>query len=328
YMAQLEEALAGRRPDYLVVHHAEPDHAGSIGAFLDKYPGTQIVATAGAVNILKLYIDMDLDNALIVKDGDTLPLGEHTLHFLTAPMVHWPEVMMSFDSATGTLFSADAFGKFGTPDTAEKWDDEARRYYFNIVGKFGSQVQAILKKEAGLDIKRICPLHGPVLTEDLPYYIDKYEIWSSYEPEDPRPFIAYATVYGHTREAAFTLRDMLKDMGAGECGITDLARDDMAEAIANAFRYGKLVLLAPSMDGGVMPCMEDFLHHLKNKNFKNRDAGLVENASFGPSAARTMKGILEEMKDIRILEPVVTIRGAVKGEDETALRALAGSLMP
>ncbi len=327
YMANLEAALGGRKPDYLVVHHAEPDHAASLQAFLDKYPDTQIVATSRALNILSHYFTADLSGALAVGEGDTLSLGSHELHFVMAPMVHWPEVMMTYDSTDKVLFTADAFGKFGSLDVDEEWDCEARRYYFNICGKFGTQVQALLQKVTKLDIQIICPLHGPVLTEDLGYYLGKYDTWSRYAVEDEQPFIAYASIYGNTEKVAYKLKDMLEERGCGEVEIMDLARDDISEALENAFRYGKLVLCASSLDGGVVSQMNDFLHHLMAKNYQNRTVALVQNGSFGPSAARTMRGLLEQMKDITIIEPEVTIWGAMKDSDLPALEALADALV-
>ncbi len=326
YMANLEAALDGRTPDYLVVHHAEPDHAASLGAFLDRYPDTQIVATQKALDVLKLYFDIEACATMAVSEGDKLSLGTHELTFIMAPMVHWPEVMFSYDSADKALFSADAFGKFGTLDVEEEWDCEARRYYFNIVGKFGPQVQKALKKVAQFDVEIICPLHGPILKEDLPFYLGKYETWSTYAVEDPQPFIVYASLYGNTEKVAYKLKDMLEAKGVGEVEIMDLARDDTSEALENAFRYGKLVLCAASLNGGVVPCMEDFLRHLQAKNFQNRTVALIENGSFGPSANRTMGAILGEMKDINIIEPNITIKGKMKEDDVALLEALVDTL--
>ncbi len=290
FMANLERTLQGRTPDYLVIHHEEPDHAARLQVFLEQYPGVTIVTTAKALQILALYYRLENTATLAVKEGDTLSLGTHTLSFVMAPMVHWPEVMMSYDSTDKVLFSADAFGKFGALDVEEEWDCEARRYYFNIVGKFGPQVQAVLKKAAALDIQIICPLHGPILKENLGFYLGKYQTWSSYAVEDDIPFIAYASLYGNTAKAAHQLKALLEARGCGEVEIMDLARDDMSEALENAFRYGKLVLCASSLNGGVIPCMEDFLRHLLAKNFQNRTVALVENGSFCATAARTMKG--------------------------------------
>lgn len=327
FLSNLDQALEGRIPDYLVVQHVEPDHASSIRAFLDRYPGVQIVATAKALQMLPLYFECELTNTLAVKEGDKLSLGRHELTFLTAPMVHWPEVMVSYDSADKALFSADAFGKFGALDADEDWDCEARRYYFNIVGKYGPQVQALLKKVSHLDIRMICPLHGPVLKEDLGHYLEKYQIWSSYGVESEGVFIAYASLHGNTAEAAHKLKQILESKGCPKAAIADLAREDMAEALEDAFRYGRVVLCASSYNAGVVPCMEDFLHHLKGKNFQKRTVALVENGSWAPSAAKTMRSILEQMKDITILENIVTIRGTLKDSDLPALDALADAVL-
>lgn len=326
FLANLEAALAGRTPDYLVVHHVEPDHSSSIQAFLDRYPGVQVVATAKALQMLPLY-NIAPAHTMAVKEGDTLNLGRHVLSFVTAPMVHWPEVMMSYDQTDKVLFSADAFGKFGALDTREDWDCEARRYYFNIVGKYGPQVQALLKKAAGLDIQIICPLHGPVLKDELGHYLEKYQLWSSYTPESEGVFVAYASLHGNTAQAAALLKQLLEARGCPKVVLTDLARDDMSEALEDAFRYGKVALCASSYNAGVVPCMEDFLHHLKGKNYQKRTVALVENGSWAPSAAKTMRGILEQMKDITVLEPAVTIRGALKEGDRPALEALAEALL-
>lgn len=326
YLANLEGALGGKSPDYLVVSHVEPDHASSIDAFLQKYPNTRLVGNAKTFQMLALYFDRNFDNALVVKEGDTLSLGKHVLHFIMTPMVHWPEVMFTYDSFAKVLFSADAFGKFGALDADEDWTCEARRYYFNIVGKFGMPVQTVLKKAAALDIQIICPLHGPVLKENLSYYLDKYQIWSSYEPESEGIFIAYASLHGNTAGAARKLQELLTANGCPKVAIADLARDDMAEALEDAFRYGKIVLAASSYNGGVMPFMEDFLHHLKGKNYQKRTVALIENGSWAPSANKTMREILSQMKDIHILETSVTIKGAVKDADIKELEALAAEL--
>lgn len=326
YLANLEGALGGKSPDYLVVSHVEPDHASSIDAFLQKYPNTRLVGNAKTFQMLALYFDRNFDNALVVKEGDTLSLGKHVLHFIMTPMVHWPEVMFTYDSFAKVLFSADAFGKFGALDADEDWTCEARRYYFNIVGKFGMPVQTVLKKAAALDIQIICPLHGPVLKENLSYYLDKYQIWSSYEPESEGIFIAYASLHGNTAGAARKLQELLTANGCPKVAIADLARDDMAEALEDAFRYGKIVLAASSYNGGVMPFMEDFLHHLKGKNYQKRTVALIENGSWAPSANKTMREILSQMKDIHILETPVTIKGAVKDADIKELEALAAAL--
>lgn len=327
FLANLERELDGRTPDYLVVSHVEPDHASSIQAVVEKYPGIQLVGNAKTFPMLSLYFDLDLANAITVKEGDTLDLGHHKLTFVMAPMVHWPEVMVIYDSLDKVLFSADGFGKFGALDTDEDWDCEARRYYFNIVGKFGAQVQALLKKAAALDIQVICPLHGPILKETIGHVLEKYQIWSSYGVESEGVFIAYASLHGNTAEAAEQLAAILKEKGCPKVAITDLAREDMAEALEDAFRYGKVILAASSYNGGVAPFMEDFLHHLKAKNYQKRTIGLMENGSWGPTAARTMKGILETMKDITVVEPVVTIKGAVKESDKAAMMELAEAIL-
>ena len=328
FLANLRQALAGRQPDYLVVQHMEPDHSASIQALVEQYPDVQLVASAKALQMLSLYFPgLDLSRAAAVKEGDTLSLGRHELTFISAPMVHWPEVMMTYDKCDKVLFSADGFGKFGALDTDEAWDDEARRYYFNIVGKYGPQVQSVLKKAAGLDIRAICPLHGPVLKEDLGHYLDKYNIWSSYGVESEGVFIACASIHGHTAAAMEKLAEILKAKGCPKVAMADLTRDDTAKALENAFRYGKVVLAAASYNAGVMPAMEDFLHHLKGKNYQKRTVALVENGSWAPTAARTMREILGQTKDITVVEPAVTIRGALKDSDLPALEALAGAIL-
>ena len=328
FLANLRQALAGRQPDYLVVQHMEPDHAASIQALVEQYPDVQLVASAKALQMLPLYFTgLDLSRAVTVKEGDTLSLGRHELMFIAAPMVHWPEVMMTYDKCDKVLFSADGFGKFGALDTDEAWDDEARRYYFNIVGKYGPQVQSVLKKAAGLDIRAICPLHGPVLKEDLGHYLDKYNIWSSYGVESEGVFIACASIHGHTAAAMEKLAEILKAKGCPKVVMADLTRDDTAKALENAFRYGKVVLAASSYNAGVMPAMEDFLHHLKGKNYQKRTVALVENGSWAPTAARTMREILGQTKDITVVEPAVTIRGALKDSDLPALEALADAIL-
>ena len=327
YLENLEKALCGKCPDYLVVSHVEPDHASSVKAFLEKYPSATVVGNAKTFQMLALYFDLDFSNALTVKEGDILSLGKHELSFVMAPMVHWPEVMLTYDSFDKILFSADAFGKFGALNAQEPWDDEAARYYFNIVGKFGMPVQTVLKKAATLDIQIICPLHGPVLKENLSYYLDKYNIWSSYAPEKEGVFIAFASLHGNTAGAAGKLAEISREKGCPEAATLDLARDDMADALAKAFRYGKIVLAASSYNGGVMPYMEFFLHYLKGKNFQKRQVALIENGSWAPSAKKTMTDILSQMNGITITEPSVTIRGAVKEENIKELEALADELM-
>ncbi len=327
YLANLEKALDGRYPDYLVVSHVEPDHASSVQAFLDRYPETSLVGNAKTFQMLSLYFDLEHANTLTVKEGDVLSLGKHELHFVMAPMVHWPEVMLTYDSRDRVLFSADAFGKFGALDAQEDWLREARRYYFNIVGKFGMPVQTVLKKAAGLDIQIICPLHGPVLKENPGYYLEKYQLWSSYEPETEGVFIAFASLHGNTAQAARKLAEILREKGCPRVEVSDLARDDMTEALENAFRYGRVVLAASSYNGGVMPFMEDFLHHLKGKSFQKRQVALIENGSWAPSARKTMCDILSQMNGITLLEPSVTIRGSVKDENLAELETLAEELI-
>lgn len=326
FLANLEQALEGRPVDYLVVNHLEPDHASSIRAFVERYPQVRLVGNAKTFQMLPQYFDLDLSRAVTVKEGDTLSLGRHELHFVMAPMVHWPEVMMTYDATEKVLFSADAFGKFGALDVEEPWAEEARRYYFNIVGKFGANVQSVLKKAMGLDIQVICPLHGPVLRETIPQVIGLYDLWSRYEAESEGVLIAYASLHGNTAQAAKKLAEMLETAGT-PTQLMDLARCDTSLALSEAFRYGKVVLAASSYNGGVIPWMEDFLHHLLAKNYQKRILGLMENGSWGPSAVRTMKGVLAQMKELTIIEPAVTLRGAMKPGDMPALEALAKALM-
>ncbi len=328
WLAQIEEVLAGRTPGYLVISHLEPDHAGNIQKIAEKYPDMQLVGNPKTFAMLPQFFDMDVSGRCVtVKEGDTLSLGSHTLTFVMAPMVHWPEVMVAYESSEKVLFSADGFGKFGALDAKEAWVDEARRYYINIVGKYGAQVQALLKKAAALDIAVICPLHGPVLRENLGYYLEKYNTWSSYEPEEKGIVIAYASIHGNTAKAARKLASMLEERTDLPVKVYDLARADMPTVVAEAFRYDRLVLAAASYDGGVFPCMEDFLHHLKAKTYRNRKAGLLENGTWAPSAAQTMRGILEEMKGITLCEKVVSIRSTLKESDEAELAALAEELL-
>lgn len=327
FLQNLEKALAGRTPDYLVISHVEPDHASSVKAFLDKYPDTTLIGNAKTFPMLLQYFeDLSPKNTLTVKEGDALSLGKHELHFVMAPMVHWPEVMVTYDSCDKVLFSADGFGKFGALDVQEDWACEARRYYFNIVGKYGIPVAALLKKAAALDIQIICPLHGPVLKENLSYYLEKYQIWSSYQPESEGVFIAYASLHGNTREAALKLAELLKQRGCPKVVLTDLAREEISEAIEDAFRYGKMVLASPTYDGGIMPVMESFLAHLKAKAFQNRTVALIENGSWAPCAAKAMASVLSSMKDITLLDQTVTIRGALKESDTAQLEKLADAL--
>lgn len=327
FLENLERELGDRTPDYLVVSHVEPDHASSVKTLTERYPEMKLVGNTKTFQMLSLYFDLDLSGAVTVKDGDTLKLGRHELTFVTAPMVHWPEVMVSYDSCDKVLFSADGFGKFGALDADEDWDCEARRYYFNIVGKYGPQVQALMKKAAGLDIQVICPLHGPILKESIAHVVEKYQIWSSYGVESEGVFIAYTSFHGNTEDAAKKMAEILEKKGCPKVAISDLAREDMAEALEDAFRYGKIVLAAPSYNASVMPFMEDFLHHLQGKNYQKRTVALVENGSWAPSAAKSMRAILDQMKEITVIEPVVTIRGAFKESDIAALEAAADALL-
>ena len=328
WLDNLKAELNGKKPDYLVIHHMEPDHAGSIALFVENFPETTLVGNAKTFSMLPQFFDFEFEHKkLIVKEGDTLPLGSHTLTFVMAPMVHWPEVMVSYESSGKILFSADGFGKFGALDTEEDWACEARRYYFNIVGKYGAQVQALLKKASALDIQTICPLHGPILKENLGYYIDLYDTWSSYKPEAEGVFIAYASIHGNTAKAAKRFKEILEAKGAKKVAIADVSRDDIAECVEDAFKYEKIVLAASSYDAGVFAPMSDFLHHLQSKAWQNRDVAIIENGSWGPTAARTMKAVLETMKDIRVCDTVVTIRSTMKETDIPKLEALADELL-
>ena len=322
----LTEALGGRKVDYLVIQHLEPDHAGSIGRLLELYPDVTLVGNAKTFAMLPQFFDIDPDvKKLTVAEGDTLSLGSHTLTFVMAPMVHWPEVMVSYESTEKILFSADGFGKFGALDAEDEegWACEARRYYFNIVGKYGAPVQALLKKAANLDIQMICPLHGPILKEDLGYYIGLYDTWSSYKPENKGVLVAYASIHGNTAKVAEKFGEMLRERGVEKVVVSDLAREDMAEVIEDAFRYDRMVVAGASYDGGVFPCMQDFLHHLQSKAYQNRTVGIIENGSWGPTAGRTMKAILETMKNVTIVDPMVTIKSTMKDADIPALEAFA-----
>lgn len=327
---KLLETLDGRKPDYLVVSHMEPDHAGSFARALELFPDVTVVGNAKTFVFMTQFIGEAVEklHKLVVKEGDELSLGKHVLTFYMAPMVHWPEVMVTYDKTDKVLFSADGFGKFGALELTEDkdWACEARRYYFNIVGKYGAPVQTLLKKAATLDIEKICPLHGPVLTENLGYYIGLYDTWSKYEPEDEGVLVAYASIHGNTAKAAEKIGELLKNAGVKKVVVSDLARADMAEVIEDAFRYDRMVLCAASYDGGVFPCMQDFLNHLQAKAYQNRKVALVENGTWAPSAAKVMKGMLESMKNITILEPVVTIRSAMKETDMDAIDALVKSV--
>ena len=329
WFANLEEALEGRTPYYLVVQHMEPDHAGNIANLLAKYPSIKIVASDKAIQMMPQFFEDTCfeGKTIAVKEGETLNLGAHTLQFFMAPMVHWPEVMVTYDQADKVLFTADGFGKFGALAHEEDWACEARRYYFNICGKYGAQVQALLKKAATLDIACICPLHGPILKENLSYYIGLYDTWSKYEVETEGIFIAYASIHGGTKKVAEKLAEILREKGAPKVSIADLCRDDMAEAVEDAFRMSKLVVAAASYDADVFPPMHDFLHHLKLKAYQKRRVGIIENGSWAPCAGRVMKGMLETMKEIEIVEPMVTIRSAMKQGDIPTLEALADAML-
>lgn len=321
---KLVRELDGRTPDYLVISHLEPDHAGSMARMIELFPDITLVSNAKTFSMLPQFFDAPAEEKTItVKEGDTLSLGAHTLKFFMAPMVHWPEVMVTYEESEKTLFSADGFGKFGALDTDEDWACEARRYYFNICGKYGMPVQALLKKAAALDIQRICPLHGPVLEENLGYYIDLYNTWSSYTPENKGVLIACASIHGNTRKAAEKLAELIRAKGEEKVVVSDLAREDMAEAIEDAFRYDRMVLAASSYDASVFPCMQTFLSKLQVKAYQKRTVGILENGSWAPTAAKTMKAMLEPMRDITLLEPVVTIKSTLKDENMADLEALA-----
>ena len=327
WLGKLAAALDGRAPDYLIVQHMEPDHSSSITRFMDAYPEARMVATAKAFEMLGNFYGEDYaDRRIFVKDGDELPLGAHTLRFVAAPMVHWPEVMFTYDVTDKVLFSADAFGKFGALDVDEDWACEARRYYFGIVGKFGKQVMSVLNKVAALDVQAICPLHGPVLAEDLDYYIGLYKTWAAYEPETAGVAIAYCSVYGHTKEAVMLLADELRAAGCPKVAVSDLARDDMAEAVEDAFRYGTLVLVSTTYNGDMFPFMKSFIDHLSDHAFQNRRVAFMENGTWAPVAARAMRAKMESCKNIEFVEPVVTIKSALTDESRAAVSELAAVL--
>ena len=309
WLDNLEKTLGNKEPEYLIVSHMEPDHAYNIGTLIEKYPNMKIVGNTFTFNILSNFFDVDIsDKKVIVKEGDVLDLGKHKLQFFMAPMVHWPEVMVAYEQTEKILFTADGFGKFGALDVEEKWDDEARRYYFGIVGKYGMQVQALLAKASKLDIKMICPLHGPILKENLEYYINKYNVWSSYEPEEDGVFIACSSIYGNTLEVAKKLETILKESGTKNVVLADLTKEDRAEAVANAFKFSKLVVASSSYNAGLFPPMEQFLRRLKERNYQKRKVAIIENGSWAPSAGKCMKDLLQEMKDIEVVEPEVTIK--------------------
>ena len=323
WLDNLSTALNGRTPDYLVIQHLEPDHSGNIQAVIDMYPEIEIICSTAAKRMLPQFADVNMDKVTAKNEGDTLELGSHTLTFIMAPMVHWPEVMVSYESKEKVLFSADAFGKFGAIDADEGWSCEARRYYFNICGKYGDKVQALLKKTANLEIETICPLHGPVLTDTIPEVLRLYNLWSTYQPEDEGVFIAYASIHGNTAGAAHKMKEILEAKGCPRVAIADLSRDDIAECVEDAFRHSTLLCMASSYDAGVFAPMSDFLHHLKSKAFQNRRVALVENGSWAPCAVRAMKAEFEQMKDITLVEKTVTIKTTVKDTDITALEELA-----
>ena len=327
WVENLEKALNGKAPDYLVISHMEPDHASNVKLFAEKYPNAKLVGNAKTFAYMPQFFNLNVDDRkVVVKEGDTLELGQHTLSFVMAPMVHWPEVMVTYDSKDKVLFSADGFGKFGALDADEDWTCEARRYYFNIVGKYGAQVQALLKKTASLDIQTICPLHGPILNENLSYYIDKYDIWSSFRPEDKGVMIAYGSMHGNTKQAALELKAMLEERGVQKVAVADLTRDDMAEAIEDAFRYDRLVVACPTYDGALFPAVEDFLYHLKIKNYQSRRVALIENGTWAPMAGKKMKEYFEGMKNITLCDTVVTVKSTLNETSAEQLKALADEL--
>ena len=328
WLKNLEEVLGGRKPDYLVIQHLEPDHAGNIGLAAEKYPDMILVGNAKTFQMLPKFFPGDYSaRSLIVKEGDTLSLGSHTLTFVMAPMVHWPEVMVSYESSEKILFSADGFGKFGALSVREDWLCEARRYYMNIVGKYGAQVQALLKKAASLDIQTICPLHGPVLKEDLGFYLGKYDLWSRYEPEDEGVLVAYASIHGNTAKAAAAMQAILEGRGCPKVVAVDLCRVDQAKAVEDAFRYGKMVVMSPTYDGGLFPPMDHFMAHLRDKTYRNRTVAVIENGSWAPAAAKIMRSYLENMKNVTICPTVHTIQGALKDADRAAMEQIASELL-
>lgn len=328
WLQNLEKELAGKTPAYLILSHMEPDHSGSIQAVVEKYPDMKLVSNAKLFQMLPQFFELDVeDRKVVVAEGDTLELGSHTLTFVMAPMVHWPEVMVEYESSEKVLFSADAFGKFGALDTDEDWACEARRYYFNIVGKYGAQASALLKKAAGLDIQTICPLHGPILKENLDYYIGKYKTWSSYEAEDDGVLVAYGSIHGNTAKAAKKLGEILEAKGAKKVVVCDLAREDLAEAVEDAFRYDKLVVACATYDAGLFPVMQDFLFHLGHKNFQNKKVAFMENGSWAPMANKKMREFFEGMKNMTLCENTVTIKSAMKDANIAEMEALADELL-
>lgn len=328
WLENIETTLNKKNIDYLVISHLEPDHSANIQLLAQKYPEMKIILNQKAESMMKQFFDLDLSNRyVIVKEGDIIDTGEHKLQFFMAPMVHWPEVMVTYEQTEKILFSADGFGKFGTLDTEEDWINEARRYYFNIVGKYGTQVQQLLKKVVGLDIKMICPLHGPILKENLNYYINKYDTWSSYKPEDEGILVAYNSIHGNTRKAVEELEKMLKENGVKKVVVGDLSRNDMSEIIANAFRYDKLIIASPTYDAGLFPSTEKFLRNLKHKNYQNRRIGIIENGSWAPMAAKCMNDIIKEMKNIEICNTTVTIKTRMNDESKKKMKELVKELL-
>ncbi len=326
WLSNIENTLQGKEPDFLIVHHMEPDHSANIDKFMEKYKSAVIVATAKAFTMMQQFFGTDYaDRQIVVGEGDTLSLGKSELTFVTAPMVHWPEVMLSYEKSSKTLFSADAFGKFGAKDAEEEWDCEARRYYIGIVGKYGAQVQALLKKAAGLEIERICPLHGPVLSDNLSHYINLYNTWSSYEAETKGVFIAYTSVYGNTKQAALMLKSEIENLGE-KVSVCDLAREDWAEAVEDAFRYDRIVLATTTYNGGIFPFMHEFINHLTERNFQNRTVGIIENGSWALMAEKTIKGMLEKSKNITYTEAGVHIKSALRDENIEEIKNLAKEL--
>lgn len=329
WIEKLEKELNGEKPDYLIISHMEPDHAYNIGLLAKKYPEMKLVGNQMTFNILQnFFSDIDLSSRkVIVTEGDVLDLGKHKLQFFMAPMVHWPEVMVSYEQTEKILFSADGFGKFGSLEHNEEWDCEARRYYFGIVGKYGVQVQALLNKAATLDIKMICPLHGPILKENLGYYLDKYNTWSKYEPEEDGIFIAVASIYGNTLEVGNKLAEILKEKGAKKVVVSDLRTEDWAEAVEDAFRYSKLIVASSTYNMEIFPPMEQFLHHLNSRNYQKRKVGIIENGSWAPASGKKMKEVLENMKDLEIVEPIITIKSRLKEDDISKLESLADEIL-
>ena len=328
WLENIETTLNKKNIDYLVISHLEPDHSANIQLLAQKYPEMKIILNQKAESMMKQFFDLDLSNRyVIVKEGDIIDTGEHKLQFFMAPMVHWPEVMVTYEQTEKILFSADGFGKFGTLDTEEDWINEARRYYFNIVGKYGTQVQQLLKKVVGLDIKMICPLHGPILKENLNYYINKYDTWSSYKPEDEGILVAYNSIHGNTRKAVEELEEMLKENGVKKVVVGDLSRNDMSEIIANAFRYDKLIIASPTYDAGLFPSTEKFLRNLKHKNYQNRRIGIIENGSWAPMAAKCMNDIIKEMKNIETCNTTVTIKTRMNDESKKKMKELVKELL-